>query len=232
MKNNLSDLNAKVEKLKIHVYKTSKRTAGEKINTVEVMFNPQQYSQNYENNFSEAQGLNTASSEPAYVNTASEDLSLEFVIDGTNVYPETTKSGITVKERVEQFIKLTAKMDGDIHQPPFLKIEWGDLIFDCRLRSVNIVYSLFSGDGKALRAKLNTVFISDISYEKQNHIVKKSSPDLSHNRVVVGGDSLPIMAHKIYGDPALYLRLAKINNLDNFRAIKPGTDIKFLPLIN
>ena len=219
----------KLEKLKIHVYKTTRRSISDKIETLEVMFNPNTYSQRYGNEFSKLQGLNTSSTEVAYLYTPPQELALELILDGTNSYASSTSSQ-TVKDRVEKFIMLTISMNGEIHQPPFLKIEWGNLIFDCRLGSLNVTYNLFNRAGQPLRAKLDTVFIADINHEKQANLVKKSSPDLTHIRTVTSGDNLPLMAHKVYRDPALYLQIAAANNLDSFRGLNSGIDLFFFPL--
>lgn len=38
------------------------------------------------------------------------------------------------------------------------------------------------------------------------------------------------MTQKIYGDPAYYIQIAKVNNLNNFRKLKTGTNLKFPPI--
>jgi nucleoid-associated protein YgaU len=49
-------------------------------------------------------------------------------------------------------------------------------------------------------------------------------------RKIKFGDTLPLMCYRIYGDPKYYLQVAEANGLDNFRRLKPGTDIFFPPL--
>ena len=44
------------------------------------------------------------------------------------------------------------------------------------------------------------------------------------------GDQLPVLCRLIYGDPQLYLRVARANGIDNFRDIPPGTQVFFPPL--
>ena len=59
---------------------------------------------------------------------------------------------------------------------------------------------------------------------------KKSSPDLTHERVVKEGDNLPLMTYRIYGDPKYYLEVARVNGLTNFRKLTPGQKIVFPPI--
>jgi hypothetical protein len=128
-------------------------------------------------------------------------------------------------------------MNGDIHQPAFLKISWGNMLwrgghFDCRLASLDIVYSLFNRNGEPLRAQLNTKFIEDLSVKKRLAIENKNSPDLTHTRIIEDGTNLPLWSNRIYNDPLLYIEIARANKLDHFRSLKPGSEIIFPPIDN
>ena len=58
---------------------------------------------------------------------------------------------------------------------------------------------------------------------------RTSSPDLTHRRVVVEGDTLPQLCREIYGSPEHYLRVAQVNGLDDFRDLSPGQELFFPP---
>lgn len=223
----------KLEKLKIHVYDDAKRI-GRGSDTFEVMFNPDSYSLNYENVFDKKQGINTSGRSAKYAMSKPTKLSAKLIIDGTgvNVYGLSVfgKPKDVYKE-VQQFLEFTSFMDGDIHEPKFLKIEWGDLIFKCRLESTNVTYSLFDKSGIPLRAELDSQFVGDIEQSERLKIENKSSPDLTHVRVVGAHDTLPLMCEKIYGSPNYYIQVAKANNLNHFRDLKPGQEIFFPPII-
>ncbi len=61
------------------------------------------------------------------------------------------------------FLNLCFYMDGQIHEPVYLKIQCTALNnFDCRLKSVDTKYTLFDNSGNPLRAELSTVFIEDL----------------------------------------------------------------------
>lgn len=55
-------------------------------------------------------------------------------------------------------------------------------------------------------------------------------PDLTNQRTVMPGDTLPFMCFQVYGDPRHYLRVAAFNHLDDFRSLTVGTAVLFPPL--
>ena len=57
-----------------------------------------------------------------------------------------------------------------------------------------------------------------------------SSPDLTHLRDVRDGDTLPLLAYDIYGNAQLYLEVARVNKLVNFRRLRPASRLSFPPL--
>lgn len=222
----------KLEKLKIKAYKNGKR-AGLPVGTFEAMFNPESFKQKFAVVYSKNQGRNSSGMKVNYDRSLPSDLNLKLVLDGTNV----DKFGIellfgskTVTERVTEFLDLTFHMNGAIHQPNFLVVEWGDLIFSCRLGSVDVNYTSFDRSGLPLHAELDINLIADEEVEKRQAKENKSSPDLTHVRLVKSGDTLPLMSKEIYGTSVHYLRVAQVNGLDDFRNLVPGQEIFFPPL--
>jgi LysM repeat protein len=222
----------KLEKLKIKAYPNNKRSDIERIGTFEAMFNPTSFQQKYEIQYGKNQGFNSTGKKVHYARSKPTDLGLKLLVDGTGVH----EMGIlrfrqkTVAERVEEFLKLTFRMNGKIHEPNYLVVEWGNLIFSCRLSTVNITYTSFDRDGSALRAELDVNLISDVDVKKRAAIENKSSPDLTHSRIVKSGDTLPLLSKEVYGDSSYYLRVAQANKLDDFRNLQPGQKILFPPL--
>jgi hypothetical protein len=121
-------------------------------------------------------------------------------------------------------------MNGDIHQPNFLTLSWGDYAFSCRLTSLDITYKLFDEAGDPIRAELAARFVKDKSAKTILLEARKSSPDLTHVRVVKSGDTLPLLCKEVYGSSAHYLRVAADNGLDDFRRLVSGQTIFFAPL--
>lgn len=234
----------KLEKLTIKSFPTEKRQEGVfsfLVKTYEAMFNPESYSFRYENEFQKVQGINTAGRTARYALTRSRTLSLKFIIDDSSATaglasgaPSVSVLGITLRktihDQVEEFLDLAGRMDGNIHQPRFLRLEWGDLSFDCRLQAVDVNYTLFNRSGTALRAELDAVFLEDLNPEKLAKQANTNSPDLTHIRMVNSGDTLPLMAYRIYHDPAYYIRVAQANKINNFRRLRTGKMLNFPPV--
>lgn len=231
----------KLEKLKIKSFPTAKRQEGVfsfLAQTYEVMFNPESYSFKYENEFQKPQGINTAGRTALFSLTKSRDLSLKFILDDSSATSGLASGGPSIAligrkdihTRVEEFLDLAGRMDGELHAPRYLRLAWGDLNFDCRLKSVNVTYQMFNRSGKVIRAELDAVFVEDLNPEKLTKQANKSSPDLTHTRTMMDGDNLPLMAHRIYRDPAYYMKVAQANKLNNFRKIKTGRALNFPPI--
>ena len=227
----------KLEKLKINVYGNRLRS-GLPQDTFTVMFNPASVSMRHENVFHKLQGINTSGRRAMYSHSRSEQLKLELVLDGTGVTDFGLASLVglgskSVADQIDDFLNLCFHMDGEIHEPKFLKIQWGEGAlkdFDCRLQSVDISYTSFDRNGAPLRATLGTTFVEDPEPSKRIRQEGKSSPDLSHTRIVKSGDTLPLLSQEIYGSSEHYLRIAQVNDLDDFRNLTPGQEIIFPPL--
>ncbi len=224
----------KLEKLKIEVYGNRLRIGLPK-DSLKVMFNPESYSLSYENEFSKYQGINTTAKSSKYILSKPADLSLKIIIDGTGVSEQGIVTIFNKKDvygEVQQFLNATVDVDGDLHEPKFLKIVWGKLSFDCRLLSVTVNYTLFDQSGNPLRAELDTSFKADTDNTKALKKSNLSSPDLTHKRTVKENDTLPLLCESIYGTPDYYLEVAKANKLTNFRVLYPGQELFFPPVKN
>ncbi|MEM9338888.1 MAG: hypothetical protein AAGA66_09185 [Bacteroidota bacterium] len=162
----------KLEKLTIRCFNNAQREINFYKRQVEVesfsfMFNPETYSQYYENKYDRKQGINTSGRKAMYSFTLPERISLKLILDDTKVTEYQSLASLTasfggasepnVYQRVQDFLTKTCYMDGEIHEPKYLKLVWGQLNFDCRLGSVNVNYTLFDEHGRALRAELDTV---------------------------------------------------------------------------
>nr|VFJ43038.1 MAG: hypothetical protein BECKDK2373B_GA0170837_100418 [Candidatus Kentron sp. DK] len=241
--------NPKLKKLEIKAY-TTKDRAGDLLGgcspgkTFTVMFNPASFSMKHENVFQGKQGINTSGASANYSHTRSDTLCLDLIMDGTGVGDDLgwkaagvglfdKKDRNDVPDKIKKFLDTCLHMYGETHQPRFLTIQWGDGIlssFDCRLQSVDIKHTAFDRNGATLRAELSTVFIEDIAPKKRAKLDNKSSPDLTHTRLVRNGDTLPLLCKEIYGSAAHYPRVAAVNGLDGFRGLRPGQQIFFPPL--
>jgi hypothetical protein len=158
-------------------------------------------------------------------------LSVDFVFDGTGVMPGAPAG--SVSNQVKAFLEATMEMNGSSHEPNYLRVQWGDgplQNFDCRMTSADITYSLFAPSGAPLRATIKTTLKENFDVPTQAHVENKQSPDLTHSRVVQAGDTLPLLCKRIYGSSHHYMRVARANDLDDFRNLAQGSVLRFPPL--
>jgi Contractile injection system tube protein len=228
----------KLEKLKIEAYTDEGRKTPADPASMEVTFNPTTYKRTHAIAYESAkrQAINTPGKPARYAYTPPADISFQFILDGTGVdniglvQLGQALGGQSVKKDIAKFEKLCLKMNGNIHEPNFLLIRWGDFTFSGRLKTLDITYKLFDEAGDPIRAELAVAFVEDKSAETIFREAGKASPDLTHIRVVKSGDTLPLLCKEIYGSSGHYIRVAADNGLDQFRNLVPGQKLVFAPL--
>ncbi|MFB6317226.1 hypothetical protein [Saccharicrinis sp. FJH54] len=201
------------------------------------LLNPEKYTYRYRIEQNEDQAQGTSSAAPHFNKALPEDLTLDFVFDRTGVIADPDNSGSTMKDEgngiiddVEKFKEVVFDYNGDEHKPNYLLISWGTLLFKGSLTEMDITYKLFKGDGTPLRAVAKAKFRGFVEDNLRVARENNSSPDLTHIRTVHEGDTLPLMAFRIYGDSRFYLQVAEVNGITNFRKLQVGQKIMFPPV--
>lgn len=208
----------------------------------QTLLNPEKYIFKYKVEQNQEQASGTSSSAPRYNRTPPEDLELEFIFDRTGVLvnygdPSTAADnhlmkdeGAGITDDIDHFKRVVFDYNGDEHRPNYLIITWGALLFKGVLTEMDLTFKLFKADGTPLRATATAKFKGFIEDNLRVAIENNRSPDLTHVRTVMEGDTLPLMAHRIYGDSKYYLEVARANKISNFRKLKVGQQIFFPPL--
>ena len=195
--------------------------------------NPEQHAQALKQKYDTRPAQGTTSVEEHFQSSEPEELKLDFILDGTGTvygYEKTLKDK-SVPDQIKALKDVVYTIDGGIHRPNYLKVLFSEKVtFDCILTDLEITYTLFSPDGKPLRAKVSCTFLSYKEDVRRVSEENKSSPDLTHVRDFTESDTLPLMVNTIYGDPALYLEVARVNGLTNFRRVAVGTRLIFPPV--
>lgn len=247
-------ISGRLLKMKILAFPSSSFTDSAKVGggIFLVQANPETYSVNYNIQYESAwrQSSGSAAFDPAWQKNPPKELSFEFLFDGTNAIPGANPlidinlpGGSTLEEmadsilnkgtvaaQIKHFEATVFNVQGKEHAPNYLIIQWGTLIFKCRLQNMTINYKLFSPEGLPLRATVNATFKEVVNQEESKRRMKKSSPDLTHVKTVREGDNLPLMAKQIYKDERYYLAVAQANNLIQFRNLSAGQRIFFPPI--
>lgn len=216
------------KKLTVHAYsdKRLQQKSGEFVLPV----NPEKYEQTFKIDYDVKAAPGSQGTEGRFKSSAPEELQLEFIFDGTNTVYGYGLQGKTVEQQLSEFKNTVYKLQGEIHQPRYLKLIWKDFAFNCILREMKVSFTLFNAEGTPLRAKLNCTFLNYIETERRVREEGKSSPDLTHMRDIRSWENLPLLTNQIYGSPKPYLEVALSNNLTSFRGIKSDTQLIFLPL--
>jgi nucleoid-associated protein YgaU len=214
-----------LEKLMVQAFEKPDYS-GKPVLEFEAFVNPTEITVSYEMEYDSAQGSGTTNSRMEFKKVKPGDLSLTFFLDGTGA----SGRPLDVQAKVEEFQRVTG-FNGKIHRPNYLKVGWGTIeIKRCILKSASIAYKLFKPDGVPLRAVITANFTDNADDRTRVAVEQKSSPDVTHARLVTAGDDLPTLCHRIYDDPFLYLQVARANRLDDFRRLTPGTKIFFPPV--
>lgn len=243
----------KLEKMTLRAYKPAANpkdppqvsTAPQ--DTYVVQVNPSSYSLAQSLSYSRHLGQGFSSSDAIYSHTPPATLDFEFLFDATGVVPAPSETGdiplvgavvsalsgsqpYVVMDEIKKFNTLVYHYSGDMHRPRYLQLVWGSLKISCVLSSLVYRFTLFKQDGTPLRAVASCTFSESKPDAKRVREDNAHSPDLTHVRDVQDGDTLPLLAYDVYGNSNLYIQVAQVNKLVNFRRLKSATPLQFPPV--
>ncbi|MCO6477066.1 MAG: hypothetical protein J5I94_10625 [Phaeodactylibacter sp.] len=190
-----------------------------------LMFNPENFSEQERYLYNNRQPPGSTSAQQRFLNTAPRSFSFEFTVDGTGASGEKKEVELNIAS-----FKKAVGFNGDIHRPNFLLAVWGTFISTCVLTHMNVTYTMFRKNGTPLRARVRVSFAGHTKRILELLSMNLLSPDLTHFRTVVEGDSLPLLSSKVYESPQYYLEIARVNGLTSVRSLKKGQQLRFPPL--
>lgn len=212
-------------KLKIQAFEDAECT-GTKKGEMDAFINPASYQESFSPLYEPSKEKNASDATMIFKGMGQSDLSLSFIVDGTGIVPLGSQYS-NVDDYIDKFMAMVYGFKGTLHRPYYLLVSWGRLQFTGICSKANVKYTLFTPDGKALRATIDITLTESKDYKTKAKEAAKSSPDLTHLKSVRAGDTLPLMTYQIYKDPSHYLKVARANGLSSCWAIKPGDQIKF-----
>lgn len=224
----------KLVKVLIHVFDDESFQTKSKIspNPISLPVNPESFSRSYKVEVNQQQGQGNQSTDSKYKSTAPEELKLDFVLDGTGTIEgyKYNNGDHSVKGQLKLFKSAVYDMNGDIHKPHFLQVQWGDLVFPCIVTNLDLNYTLFLPNGDPLRVKVSATFLNYVAQRERVAREGKKSPDLTHVRQIKAGDRLDNLTYGIYNNVKYVTQIARANNLTSFRKINVGNELVFPPL--
>ena len=207
-----------LKKLKIKI-----ETSGDELT---VLYNPEEYTVNKDNNFAVQSVPGLGSPIVQFVNGNQRTLEVELLFD-TYDTPSLPKSD--VRDQTKQIVGLLS-IDGELHAPPVLRVTMASLNLRCVLSRVSERYLMFMPDGVPVRARLNCTFIEFVDPAQEAQAANLQTADFSKVHVVAIGETLSGIATAVYEDPALWRPIALANGLANPLRIAVGDRLRIPPL--
>ncbi|MEO8338188.1 MAG: peptigoglycan-binding protein LysM [Nitrospirota bacterium] len=192
---------------------------------IEVLFNPEEYTVNKDNNFAQQAIPGLSAPILQFVNGNMQTLEMELFLD---TY-ESNKSNNRVLNQAggdvrELTKKITSLMDIErtTHAPPILLFTWGSLSFTCVLARANQRFIMFMPDGTPVRARLTVTFNEFRNVDLEAKEIKRETADFTKFYMVGQGETLSAVAGRLYGNPKLWRPIALRNRIENPRELAMG----------
>ena len=191
--------------------------------TYSVLFNPKEFSiqKSVQWEPHKAPGLDLPEQEFTSGNPAV--LSVELFFD-------TYEAKTDVHEHTDQIQNLTL-VNSDKHRPPMVMFSWGKVKFKGVVESLTLRYTMFLSDGKACRATAAITIKEAKTAKEQLEKNPRNSPDHTKRRIMKMGETLALIAHEEYDDPAEWRRIADANGIDDPKSVRPGTVLTLPPIL-
>lgn len=192
----------------------------------EVMFNPEEYTLNKDNNFASQNvpGLSGPILQFVHGNMRTLDMELFF---------DTYERQRDVREETRRITDLLS-INRDLHAPPIIEITWASLQFRGVLARASQKFILFFSDGRPARARITCTFNEFLDPAREAKEVDRQTADFTKVHSVVEGETLSGIASRLYEDPAMWRPIAIANEIDNPRELTAGQSllIPSLPFID
>jgi hypothetical protein len=135
--------------------------------------------------------------------------------------------------RVEHTKKLMALalIDPDKHRPPLVMFQWGGFKFKGVVESLTIRHTMFLPNGNPCRAVANLSLKQFETAKQQREVNPLNSPDHTKRRTFKMGETLALLAHEEYDDPAEWRRIADANDIADPKDVRPGTVLTLPPIL-
>jgi hypothetical protein len=192
---------------------------------IPVMFNPEEYSLNRDNNFAQLAVPGLSAPILQFVNGNMQTLEMEFFLD---TYEENRSNNRVLNQASsdvrEQTRKITDLMNIDrtTHAPPIILFTWASLSFTCVLARANQRFIMFLPDGTPVRARVQVTFNEFRNVDLEAKEIKRETADFTKFYTVGEGQTLSAIAGQLYGNPKLWRPIALRNDIQNPFRLKVG----------
>lgn len=192
----------------------------------EVMFNPEEYTLNKDNNFASQTIPGLSGPILQFVHGNMRTLEMELFFD-------THAKRADVRTETSKVVSLL-DIDSELHAPPVLRVSWASLQFRCVLARVSQQFIKFLEDGRPVRARLNVTFNEFIDADREAREVNRQTANFSKVHVAAEGEMLSDLAGRFYDDPAVWRAIAIENRIVDPQADLTGVSLRIpaLPYVD
>jgi hypothetical protein len=195
---------------------------------IAVMFNPEEYTLNRENNFAQIGVPGLSAPITQFVHGNQQTLDMELFLDTYETHKHSNRELNAAGDDVRKLVnKVTGLMsiDPTTHAPPVLLFTWSSLSFTCVLSRASQRFLMFKPDGTPVRARLTVTFSQYSNAELEAKEVKRETADYTKVHIVRQGETLTTIAAAAYGDPRSWRPIALRNQIDDPLRIPAGTQL-------
>ena len=183
-----------------------------------VLFNPEEYTLNKDNNFAQIAVPGLRSPLLQFVHGNLRTLEMELFFD-------TYEKKRDVRVETNKIVRLL-DIDPETHAPPVLLFIWGNLRFTCVLARASQRFQMFDESGRPVRARLTVSFNEFTNADREAKEIKRSTADFTKLHTVAQGETLSSIATHYYKNPALWRPIAIFNLVDNPRRLPVGVRLQ------
>ncbi len=200
---------------------------------VEVLFNPNEYSLNKDNNYAQAAVPGLSSPLLQFVHGNLRTLDMELFFDS---YEQHKHGSRTLNQPLDDVRKLTQPVvdllaiNPDTHAPPVALFNWGGLTFKGVLAKVAQRFTMFLDNGIPIRARLTVTLNEYKTASEEAKEIKRQTADFTRSYVVGDGETLSSIATHIYKDATKWRPIAIANRLEDPRRLPTGLALTIPPL--
>ncbi len=201
----------------------AKLKIGATMKSIDVMFNPTEYSISKTSRYDTSPAPGTASNvsspatQPTYVGDESSTLSLELYFD-------TSLKGTDVRIKTMEVVALM-EPDAKAKAPIDVTFVWGSLKFTGYIKSITQRFTMFVASGVPVRARLQVEIISKQKSSDQYEKVMEAPKLPTSSFLLKAGVQLCLIAAQELADAVKWRKIAKTNGIDNPTKLKAGTSI-------
>jgi LysM repeat protein len=187
-----------------------------------VLFNPEEYTLNKDNNFASQAVPGLSGPLLQFVHGNMRTLEMELFFD-------TFEAQTDVRNETSKIVQLL-DINSELHAPPILRVAWASLQFRCVLARASQKFILFLPDGTPVRSRLTVSFSEYIDPNQESKQTNRQTANFTKIHVVQQGETLSDIAGRLYKNPQLWRPIAIVNDTENPRSLQTGQELQIPPL--